>query len=218
MVILLILNFSQSIYHNYFPKFARCPILLVILVILIQLFCLAIPLPFTSTQTSSAKVSSTVISFSSEKPRNSSVSSQWPTTSIVSTFRITSSFTRSTVMTQSRLRTSSLTALSTSLLPMISSHGLTSAFPSEKQTTVASTSQLPPTLAPSECRPGDCENGGTCVVPGYFCRCLKYYVWHRCSVYVGKCVSNDQERISPETERETPSLALGICEFHKSYF
>ena len=144
-------------------------------------------------QKSSVKVSSTVISFSSVKPSSSSVSSQWPTTFFASTSRITSS---STVMPQSRLRTSSGTAPSTSLLPTISSHGLTSAFPSKRQTTVANTSQLPPTLAPSECRPGDCENNGTCIVPGYFCRCLKYYVWHRCSVYVGKCVSNDQERIT----------------------
>ena len=147
-------------------------------------------------QKSSEKFSSTVISFSSVKPSSSSVSSQWPTTSVTSTSRIISS---STIMSQSRLGTSSLTAPSTSLLPMISSHGLTSAFPSKRQTTVASTSQLPPTLAPSECRPGDCENNGTCIVPGYYCRCLKYYVWHRCSVYVGKCVSNDQERINRQT-------------------
>ena len=147
-------------------------------------------------QKSSVKVSSTVISFSSVKPSSSSVSSQWPTTSVASTPRITSS---STIMSQSRLRKSSVTTPRRSLLPMISSRGLTSALPSKRQPTVASTSQLQPTLAPSECHPGDCENNGTCVVPGYFCRCLKYYVWHRCFVYVGKCVSNDQERITRQT-------------------
>ena len=54
--------------------------------------------------------------------------------------------------------------------------------------TVPSTSVQPTTLSPTECRPNTCKNGGTCVVPGYFCVCTKYYVWNLCAVYVGKCV------------------------------
>ncbi|XP_073243933.1 low-density lipoprotein receptor-related protein 4-like [Porites lutea] len=185
----------------------------------------SIPLPFKSThmgtatysqyQKSSVKVRSTVISFSSVKPSSSSVSSQWPTTSVTSTSRITSS---STIMSQSRLRTSSLTASSTSLLPMISSHGLTSAFPSQRQTTVESTSQPPPTLAPSECRPGDCENNGTCIVPGYYCRCLKYYVWHRCSVYVGAKAVEIELSFQIESGPIDSLLKIALAEACTKYF
>ena len=32
-----------------------------------------------------------------------------------------------------------------------------------------------------------CKNGGTCVIPGNYCKCQKNFAWHDCSVNVGKC-------------------------------
>ena len=50
----------------------------------------------------------------------------------------------------------------------------------------SSTGQQSPPPGPYDCRSTKCKNGGSCVIPGYFCECPKYYVWDLCLVYVGK--------------------------------
>ncbi|KAL9989112.1 hypothetical protein ACROYT_G003623 [Oculina patagonica] len=54
-----------------------------------------------------------------------------------------------------------------------------------QRVTVSSTNEPPTPVSPTECRHNTCKNGGTCVVPGYFCKCQKYHVWNLCTVYVG---------------------------------
>lgn len=101
-----------------------------------------------------------------------------------------SSATRSLSTTQRQ--TPLLTPIASSSYRASVSPSPTSAFKSPSSTvqrpTVSSTSEPPTPVGPTECRPNTCENGGTCVVPGYFCRCPKYYVWNGCAVYVGECV------------------------------
>ena len=55
------------------------------------------------------------------------------------------------------------------------------------------------TTVPSSCEPTSpvgvpctrdaCKNGGTCVTPGNYCKCQKNFVWHDCSIDVGKWTS-----------------------------
>ena len=78
--------------------------------------------------------------------------------------------------------------------------------------TVPSTRVQPTTLSPTECRPNTCQNGGTCIVPGYFCVCPKYYVWNLCAVYVGKCLCgwvDDTVSVVTNTRSSLP----GACNF-----
>ena len=56
----------------------------------------------------------------------------------------------------------------------------------EQHSTVISTCQPPRPSATSGCLSNTCENGGTCVLPGNYCKCEKTFAWHDCSVYVGK--------------------------------
>ena len=81
-----------------------------------------------------------------------------------------------------------------------------------------------PSICPPQCQtscsevcPSNCCVATPLIVPGYYCRCLKYYVWHRCSVYVGKCVSNDQERINRQTGKRLVQ-PLGYVNFAKVIF
>ena len=56
----------------------------------------------------------------------------------------------------------------------------------EQQTTVLSTCKPPTSAGTTACQPNTCKNGGTCVIPGNYCKCEKIFAWHDCSVYVGK--------------------------------
>lgn len=93
-----------------------------------------------------------------------------------------------TTSSSSKTTTSSLAPTArTSSVPVVSSTRLPpSSSPTEKQKTVSPTYESPPTPVPTECRAGTCRNGGTCIIPGYFCRCTKYYVWRLCTIYVGE--------------------------------
>ena len=57
---------------------------------------------------------------------------------------------------------------------------------SGQQPTTPSTCAPPTSTRTTACLPDSCKNGGTCVLPGNYCKCEKGFAWHDCSVHVGK--------------------------------
>lgn len=56
----------------------------------------------------------------------------------------------------------------------------------EQQTTVPSPCEPTTPTGTPQCIRNACKNGGTCVIPGNYCKCKKNFTWHDCSVNVGK--------------------------------
>ncbi|XP_078347608.1 low-density lipoprotein receptor-related protein 4-like [Oculina patagonica] len=83
----------------------------------------------------------------------------------------------------STLPSSSLKTSVSSTSASISSHNPTTH--TKKQTTTPSTCKPPSSAGTTACLPNTCKNGGTCVIPGNYCKCEKIFAWHDCSVYVG---------------------------------
>lgn len=89
--------------------------------------------------------------------------------------------------------TPSLTTISTTMLQSrVQSVSTTKSLPGSPLKSTLSPTLLPSvgppaTRNPITCRPGTCENGGTCAETTQTCTCPQYYIGYDCSTYVGNC-------------------------------
>ncbi|KAL9989114.1 hypothetical protein ACROYT_G003625 [Oculina patagonica] len=63
-----------------------------------------------------------------------------------------------------------------------------------------STREPPTSAGTNACLPNTCKNGGTCVIPGNYCKCEKFFTWHDCSVYVGSSTVEIELAASKENQ------------------